>query len=1334
VVRRYTKDEVDQILHSRVPDFTPDNGVVAGLPGAVPAPQPGDALVDKVLSASGVWITPGAAASGNLNAYTLKTETAAISAGLQLSKSAVTTLQAISAGLNTRINSKISTGLGLAGNWNNIIVNADGIVTSGAFINYTGSSSGSGSGATTFKSLTDVPSSYAGYSGRSLRVTESQNGLEYYSPQNAYNVKDFGAYGDDTSRILNTSGAAVFNARYGSYGLVAVSGDETDWAAIQGTLLKAAYTAIPVYLPTGTYRVNKPLTLSWTSTPGPSATGYPLVSRMFGDGLQSIIRSYNITSGRASLEFLGESNPVSVNMECSNFTIYQHPSCAYDSYCMRVGDAWCGFKGFRLNLQGAQALALKMASSVSYANLCTNFEQCRFWSNYGYQWFANDDLATTFCVNNETGGAFWDNVKFTSCMFNGLVQPRAFILDFDNCQFYVNPKRPLAFGYDFAINCYLYLGSATFRNCYFEDHKVAISAASFTADVRKIHAIDCHFSGVTNFASGAPFVESAIRVFPSVNGVIGTVMIEGCSFGDDLYTKGSIDVEGCTLIERGSYNITKPGKPITRNVSFTLGEWDDQDYNLSDGLTSNRTSTYKVDRFKKIDVNSTNVKSIHTSGGILADITVNSPQIIACRPLDAFGNQSGNIPGSIWGVGPTKADAGDNLYLSWSGTAYTTGGVVPWVENDNAHLYVPGGKRLRVGFGVDPNNYIDLKNTGIEVRTGTLTAPYHQINRNATGTENGSLWYTAVEDASGTNQLVIGNTSTTYSTGGFLTWIGNNQPFINTSFTKGLKIGFATFPIPYNFQYNRLDTPGDVYVAGQVVSTGEQIYGNLSVIGNTTLTGNVSLSGTFTSQTSANSFNQILVNNLHPGNSSAAQVRVSCDRSSINLGSFSRGYPVPDQSWVYTDTNTPMILGTGGTARMVVTSGGSIMINNHFSQDNGVDKLQVVGSGRFTGKIVADNIKTGSGTPEGALSGNVGDIYQRNDGGIGTTLYVKSNGSGTTGWQALTVGSTGSGGTGTVGGTGSPYGVAYWIDTNTIVNNPVIKISESPNNGLTFYPEADGGYSPLTTFYSNSTQFYYYPYINLGRSRGTTLSKTAVNGGDYLGGLFFSGYDGAGGWYNNSAILAVASANASAGYVPQKMLFNTGSAGGVTRLEIAHNGEIHTTADTPAVWLHSATDFQLNKLNNNRIIKTDGASYLTTPATLITDQNLEITGTIKAGTTIVDGLDVNNGVLKNHISQLLEDSGSTVSIPSTAWSGNVINLTGSTVTLTVPNDLPIGFTCLVIQGNSGTITVTAGSGATVLNRQGHTTFAGQYATASFVCIANPGGSSAQVIFTGDTAP
>ena len=47
------------------------------------------------------------------------------------------------------------------------------------------------------------------------------------------------------------------------------------------------------------------------------------------------------------------------------------------------------------------------------------------------------------------------------------------------------------------------------------------------------------------------------------------------------------------------------------------------------------------------------------------------------------------------------------------------------------------------------------------------------------------------------------------------------------------------------------------------------------------------------------------------------------------------------------------------------------------------------------------NISSGTGTPEGAVTGTVGDVFLRTDGGAGSTMYVKESGSGNTGWAAV---------------------------------------------------------------------------------------------------------------------------------------------------------------------------------------------------------------------------------------------------------------------------------------------------------------------------------------------
>lgn len=45
----------------------------------------------------------------------------------------------------------------------------------------------------------------------------------------------------------------------------------------------------------------------------------------------------------------------------------------------------------------------------------------------------------------------------------------------------------------------------------------------------------------------------------------------------------------------------------------------------------------------------------------------------------------------------------------------------------------------------------------------------------------------------------------------------------------------------------------------------------------------------------------------------------------------------------------------------------------------------------------------GSGTPEGAQTGRVGDVYFRSNGGTTTTVYEKTSGTGNTGWTVRTI-------------------------------------------------------------------------------------------------------------------------------------------------------------------------------------------------------------------------------------------------------------------------------------------------------------------------------------------
>lgn len=75
----------------------------------------------------------------------------------------------------------------------------------------------------------------------------------------------------------------------------------------------------------------------------------------------------------------------------------------------------------------------------------------------------------------------------------------------------------------------------------------------------------------------------------------------------------------------------------------------------------------------------------------------------------------------------------------------------------------------------------------------------------------------------------------------------------------------------------------------------------------------------------------------------------------------------------------------------------------------------------------------------------------------------------------------------------------------------------------------------------------------------------------------------------------------------------------------------------------------------------------------------------------------------------------------------------SSVTLTLPRDLPVGFTFLVEQYGAGVAIFAAGSGATMANRQDFDRTAGQDAVMSAYVRANVNGIGAAWLLSGDGA-
>lgn len=98
----------------------------------------------------------------------------------------------------------------------------------------------------------------------------------------------------------------------------------------------------------------------------------------------------------------------------------------------------------------------------------------------------------------------------------------------------------------------------------------------------------------------------------------------------------------------------------------------------------------------------------------------------------------------------------------------------------------------------------------------------------------------------------------------------------------------------------------------------------------------------------------------------------------------------------------------------------------------------------------------------------------------------------------------------------------------------------------------------------------------------------------------------------------------------------------------------------------------------------------------------------------------------------IADSSTTRTLSATVDMLSTITFSNAgTITVTLPNNLPKGFVCTMVQSGTGQIQLSAASGATLNNRQGYTASAGQYAVITVEVVANSGGSSAIYYLSGD---
>ena len=107
------------------------------------------------------------------------------------------------------------------------------------------------------------------------------------------------------------------------------------------------------------------------------------------------------------------------------------------------------------------------------------------------------------------------------------------------------------------------------------------------------------------------------------------------------------------------------------------------------------------------------------------------------------------------------------------------------------------------------------------------------------------------------------------------------------------------------------------------------------------------------------------------------------------------------------------------------------------------------------------------------------------------------------------------------------------------------------------------------------------------------------------------------------------------------------------------------------------------------------------------------------------------GSLSGFSASLNNQTGTTYTL-SSSDNGKVVTLNNSSaITLTINTGLGDGFNCLIVQKGAGQVTITGGSGVTLINRQSQTKTAARHAVVTIVNIGSESGSE-QVIVAGDT--
>lgn len=356
----------------------------------------------------------------------------------------------------------------------------------------------------------------------------------------SYRQQIFGGSGS-----VSFSNGGMFSARWWG-----AKGDDTndDTTALQAAIDAAHDAGGRLYIPAGIYKTTGKVSKAWTNTE-------PGLSEIFGDGIgapvngigTTTIRCYDLSAGEGVLELLGTGNTNSTHIELRDIKLQQmgplsSPAGTVDesAWCLRIGDSFNALVE-RVQCHGANGIAVKVASSSSYAQIGSEFRQLNVITNHLQGWYADDYDADAefYSVKEETGGAFWDTVAFKSCYFMGTVRTRASQANFMNCIFETRSDRNPPYG----ICAWVYMGSANFYGCYFESYYQGIYIASTSAKIRNVCIDNCQFtgnlkSGSSQFSSSAIFIGEGAT--PAENVVVRSPVFNTAQAGE--HSDGDIDI------------------------------------------------------------------------------------------------------------------------------------------------------------------------------------------------------------------------------------------------------------------------------------------------------------------------------------------------------------------------------------------------------------------------------------------------------------------------------------------------------------------------------------------------------------------------------------------------------------------------------------------------------------------------------------------------------------------------------------------------------------------------------------------------------------------------